>query len=439
MIRFPVACLFGYILLLTIGSTQGDMMWSWARPHPFMFLVGALAVTYGWLPGLAAAGVGCALLGWKQAPVDSAMTLLLAAFWFGFFAQNLRERAGRSRVALLKQGADLLVMQERERILEKANDELRAELTRLNSQREPLQQAAVRLSSLSRTDEIQATLLELVIGMVGAQACTYYTRDSMSSGWRLSGARGHELISPELEVIPAGHGLVGAAGEQKALQSIRDFPLFHLDDTEVRVLAAPVVHPDTGQVLGVVGVEKLPFLRFNQDTARMLQGLAGLAGAALADPLTESRRDGQTSWSNLLGPAELRKRLRRLIAARRGGSSAPFSLLGMRVERREEVDPTVSLLWERALTLIARTHLRPSDPGGRTEAGELVFVLEDARLEDLGALRRIIANQILEFLPLWVGGEGLVYMGLTEGKDAAQPDDLLNDLAIISQPCHLLT
>jgi hypothetical protein len=426
MNRFLPLAAAAFLLVAAVDA------WSGVAAPPYGLLVDCLAVFYGWKAGMVAALTGAVAqtVVSEGASWQGLLQMVLRAMLFGLLSDTLRRRSGSFRREIVTQASEVVRLGERCAVLEQANGRLQGEVERLSQEREPLHRISARLVDLTTTQQIHEELVRACAEGLGAQRCSYF--DCSAGQPRLAAAFGWPAGS-----APSPDALLRLAMEQKAPQSLRDLPLSSLERAEgLRMLAAPVLHPEGGQVLGVLCVDQLPFERFTAAAVSLLEAVATLAGRLLAQAGSATVPE-TGEWHDWLSTAEITRRLRRLVAARHNGAAAPFCLLTLQIEAG---NPEAVGLCERALYLLGRANLRPADAGGRSGPGVIAFVLENCRLEEIRGLIQPLARQVNRFLPRWVPelGQASVLLGIESGEGAGSGEELLQSALKGGQPCHLL-
>ena len=270
------------------------------HPHPYWIVILLIATRYGFRGGVwtgfLAAGIYLAMLKmgrhdlslWELADTRYLVTPVLFLV-VGMIVGEIREVQKRKFEQLetdhesLREAFDQFSRSYE--AMDKANQELD---TRIISQEHTLftlYAAAHGLKSLQEK-EIYPAVLELVKDFLSAEACSIY----MLSDNRLKlviGSGDPAKLERKKEVDP-GDGMMGRAfssGETVSLNffvSSRDFS--QLEGSEI-IISAPLVNSKK-QTLGVLNIEKLPFVKFNPHTVRMASLLADWCSAAVENART---------------------------------------------------------------------------------------------------------------------------------------------------------
>lgn len=270
------------------------------HPHPYWIVILLIATRYGFRggfwTGFLAAGIYVALLRlgrhdlslWELADTRYLVTPVLFLV-VGMIVGEIREVQKRKFEQLESDHESLREAFDQLSRSYEAMDRAKEELdTRIISQEHTLStlyDAAQGLKSLQEK-EIYPAALELLKDFLSAEACSIY----MLSDNRLKlviGSGDPAKLERKKEVDP-GDGMMGRAfssGETVSLNffvSSRDFS--QLEGSEI-IISAPLVNSKK-QTLGVLNIEKLPFVKFNPHTVRMASLLADWCSAAVENART---------------------------------------------------------------------------------------------------------------------------------------------------------
>jgi hypothetical protein len=331
--------LIGALLLTVLGLVvPGHWGLLDVQPHPFWILVVAIAIRYGSRPGYVVTGaaVFCyAFFVWVapgfrlQAPtvndVVQPFFLLVGGLVISELVRSqhqyvgiLRDENARTREAL--RGA-----MQRQQALAEVNRELEKRLVTQSSSLNALYDVARRLDVLD-VPTVYAAMLAVLREVFDAEACAVYRWQ----GDRLELAAG---APPEYSSRPAPSeleaGLVGRAYRDGRVVSIRERVVTEgaqaLDDEPV-MLAGPLVDRER-RVLGVVAVERLPFLKLNAAGLHLFESCLDWFSTALANAeayqQAQMRAAGGHSADGAPTDLGARDRVTSAVPAERIHASAP--------------------------------------------------------------------------------------------------------------------
>ncbi len=368
----------------------GDPAFSSVEPHPYWLVVVPMAVYYGFKEGLTAAGACAGLfVGWTwylsseqhwllffnlsrlKTPI-----LLLAG---GLILGELRERHRRRERALQNRLREVETALQDLSVthlsLMEANRELEVRILSQDQTVHTLYEAAESLKHLDE-EAIYPSLARMLVNYLGVTgASVYLLQENRFVRAALEGDVADDQAPPSL---PNDEGLMGAALIQRKPVTIKMI----LSQKEAAAFAdqpilisAPLIL-EGGQVVGVLNVHKLPFLRFTPGTLRMVGLVADWASIAL----TNARKHKEVADKNIADELTgaytkeyLDKRLKEEYSrARRYGTD--LSAIMVKIEDFEAIDETVKPDILSVLGVVFAKSVRDSDMIFRY-AGEDTFVL----------------------------------------------------------------
>ncbi|NDV22095.1 GAF domain-containing protein [Desulfovibrio sp. JC022] len=161
-------------------------------------------------------------------------------------------------------------------ILSEAKQELDSKILSQESTLGTLYEAAQGLRTLSM-DSIYPAVLEILREFMDVEDCSIYLLDGTE--FKLDTALRHgKGFLPE--TVPLGESLMSIAAAQKRAVSIRD-----IASTESMpgglVISAPIMADNHQHVVGVLNVEKMPFLKFTSDSVRVAGLVADWCGSSV--------------------------------------------------------------------------------------------------------------------------------------------------------------
>lgn len=313
---FLVEALLGFSLITAVNVMwfRANLGFVGVSPHPYWVVVLLLASRYGFLAGLfsgvvsAALAVGLSLIGRQGTTIYELWKLLLGepilflavGCILGEISQTLKSRYE----ALLGEHEELQEvfekLRERYDALVKAKQEVD---TRILSQEQTLttmHETAQALRSLSE-GELYPAALEMVAKFLNAEASSIYLFEE--GRLKLKASQGElENRKRPGELLP-DEGLMGRAFASGHVASanvlLEMYEKGVLPDSDT-LIAAPLL-TSGNKVLGVLNIEKLPFLKFNSQTIRMAEVFSGWCADALENALLYSDTKSKTITDDITG------------------------------------------------------------------------------------------------------------------------------------------
>lgn len=434
--RFLPSLLMGYLLVAVLGWLwRGDPVFSGARLHPYLVLVLWAAIRYGSWEGIVTALTGVALLALRglTANSETAFLLMATALFTGLMADANLKRTRRLRLQLARLGAEVLELREDGEVLRASNVDLLTRLEEKDTGLTVIHQVSARLLALTDPQEIVSALVQVTHEFAGAERCSFYRREG--ANLRLVLAHGWPNVPSEARVLrPSSEpDLLLLAAERMSVQTVRDYPMAarlepELAPAMLRLLAVPLLHPNSNEVLGVLSIESLPFVRFNTATVQLMLAIAELGAKSLAQarqpeilaaaptPLVET--DG------LLSANLFHTRLRREALARQRGAVPPFCVLWLACDNLSRLAADSQRMVIRAVELIMLVNLRPADARAQLEPEAFGVLLNDTELATAETLATDLAWQLQELIPLWVPAATELRIQL--GWAGGEPDTILD-------------
>ena len=161
-------------------------------------------------------------------------------------------------------------------IISEAKQELDSKILSQESTLGTLYEAAQGLRTLS-IDSIYPAVLDILREFMDVEECSIYLLDGTE--FRLDTALRHgKSYIPE--VVPWGESLMSIAADQKRAVSIRDIASNESMPSGI-VISAPILADNHQHVVGVLNVEKMPFLKFTSDSVRVAGLVADWCGSSV--------------------------------------------------------------------------------------------------------------------------------------------------------------
>jgi hypothetical protein len=298
---------FGALLLLALVDrlvTGGTGFSHWPA-SPFVLPVLYVAARYGMLPGvLVAAAAGVLRLGlavtagaWTTGAWVLPLIWPLVAAAIGALTDLRRRRLAAAEAAAAAAAEDRAAIAE-------ANQRLAERMLELEGRLNARLQAGTAIFQAARimgqgTEGVIRGATGLLRAATGCTACSFWLAEDRTlqlvaaEGWPQGAPLSHTLLpGPLTDAIRQGRGALVATrlADRLALG-------------EEGVLAAPVLSPWDGMLLGMVKIEDIGFQEFGLDTIAALEAAAGWIGGALAEARAREASESAGGIAGLQGPA----------------------------------------------------------------------------------------------------------------------------------------
>lgn len=295
-VSVEIALVLGAVLACDVWLGDGTRFFG-VEPHPFWIAVVLMAAQYGTSEALVAAAAASVALLWGNVPAQrldqDVHAYRLALLWrpllWTLAALVLGEVRMRHQRVFLAEHDRLLDAERRLSLLANANEELtdvkqRLE-TRLAGQLRTalgLYRAARRLEQLD-PDRVMHSATELVRAAVNPKSFSLFLLES--GALRLTVAEGWTPESPRKQTFGPETSLFHAVVGQRQVVSIAHADGERALDAE-GLVAGPLVHPETGEVVGMLKVEEMNFLDLNFSTLQTFRAVGEWVGVAYLNALT---------------------------------------------------------------------------------------------------------------------------------------------------------
>ncbi len=384
------------------------------NPHPFWLVVILTAARYGALPGYSAGAISAlvylalAVLGagsLSQADILSAQTLLNPVLFLivGAALGELRESHKRAhkRLAIRYDEVETSLQDLAQRYLAsmELSRELERRITTQTSTVTTLYQAAKSLENMEMR-ELSPSVLELTASFVEVDSCAIYLRQN--GRFILEAARPRNPGFERPEELDTAHGLPAMVMAQRRTATVRDLVA---DATPAQVsrrrplMVTPLLSEDD-EVMGMLIVERMPFLRFTPAAVRLFSLLGDWASSAYQRALKFRQTKDRNVEDEITGAYNYFYVLKRvgeeMERARQYG--IPMSLLVITVADYGDIPlirvPNVL----RTLSLILNHQVRPYDVLGKylTE-GVFLLLLPHASMQQSISLGERISREVEAF------------------------------------------
>ncbi|WP_432736735.1 GAF domain-containing protein [Maridesulfovibrio sp. FT414] len=260
-------------------------------PHPFWIVILLTAVRYGFSGGVFSGGLSALiLLAFKALSIpDLAVADFKTLSMWGkpilFFVVGTV--IGEMRQMQIKEYNDVCEARDTYKdafekikvkldILSEAKQEVDTRILSQESTLGTLYEAAQGLRTLS-IDSIYPAVLEILRDFMEVEECSIYLLEG--NEFRLDTAIRHGRgYLPE--VVPVGEGLMSLAASRKKAVSIRDVASNESMPGGI-IISAPILADNQRHVVGVLNVEKMPFLKFTSDSVRVAGLVADWCGSSV--------------------------------------------------------------------------------------------------------------------------------------------------------------
>jgi GGDEF domain-containing protein len=412
------------------------------NPHPFWLVVVPIAVRYGALPGYASGFLAAFLYlafvvlqprSVFAVDILSSQALLNPVLFLigGGVLGEVREAHKRVHKELAARydevEAGLQDIAQRYLTAVEINREMQRRIVTQTATVTTLYQAAKALEDLE-IEHLVPSLLELVTTFIEAESCAVYLRED--GRFVLRAGRPEQVVPERPRELDVTRGVLALVVRERRTATVRDV-IAEATPAEIRrqrlLMATPLLG-ENQEVIGIMTVEQMPFLRFTPTAVKLFALLGDWASTAFQRALRfqetrdrniEDELTGAYSYSYMtkrLGEEYLRARLYRL----------PLTLLALQVEDYHAIAPVQLPRVLRTLGIVFRQHSRPFDILGKY-ATEDVFLLAVPHVgeAEARALGQRIQQEIQAFGFKPFDDERTLGMrvgvaSLTEGVDSAQ-------------------
>lgn len=266
------------------------------EPHPFWLGIGLFALGYGVRAGLFAALLSAALylsFAWYEVDPylfkDPAFYVLPSLFLIvgtvmGVLTYRHRHRIEHLSVEQGRLNDEITRLQLERKTARHINAGLEKKIVTQMSSLVTLYEGARRLEP-TKLDDFFHNILQFFMKTLELEEATLYVREG--AGWKLKCFQGGEEYRHRPEQIQLSQGIIGLAGTQSRIVSIRDFARIRdpqgafPDFLGECLVAGPLRKGEQGEVIAVVGIEKMSFLKFNSATINLFSLLLGWASREL--------------------------------------------------------------------------------------------------------------------------------------------------------------
>lgn len=290
-----VETVLGFALLnaLNFFWFSGDLGFLHTPFHPYLVVILPIAARYGFRGGMLSGFIAAILyFGFRiyNSTDPSVLDYVQVEFWgmptvfavTGIVLGEIRESQKTRYKQLFVEKSDLEIscshLSEQFGVLSKAKREIDTRIISQEQTLNTLHEAAQALRTL-KLGAIYPAVLNMLADYLHVQKATIYMlkEDGLLHLIESFGHDGDALP----DTIPPGQGMAGqcfASGKTRTLPM--ELHQGQLPDAQI-LMSAPIVKPSNNTVAGVLNVEKMPFLKFNPETIKMVALMADWCGASI--------------------------------------------------------------------------------------------------------------------------------------------------------------
>ncbi len=271
------------------------------HPHPFFAVVILVSLRYSRLESLICTGLTCLAL-WllatqgptgtdvaiRQALSEKVVIMVIVNLVLGELGALFNREVKEAKDELERLRAEHEALKTKYNALAMVKEELSERIVGQTSSIVSLYEAAKSLDALELED-VQEALLNLTSKFIGVERASLFWCEDDSKELKLVKTVGwseEERGQQKGLVIPFGSGPIGLSAAEARMYSLNEFN----ENKELKraqeeapipsILVAPL--QVGGRVVGVVNVEKIPFLKFTPTAIRLFYLIADLGSSAIA-------------------------------------------------------------------------------------------------------------------------------------------------------------
>lgn len=440
--------ILGLALLVAVNFLwfAGDPGFVDIHPHPYWLVVVPMAARHGFKAG-AAGGVlaGLTLLvmqhlaqsqqAWFQWPARVELTLPILFVTGGILLGEIRE-AQKKRYQALDDDLQRLTaahddLRRRYNALNRAKQELDTHIISQEQTLTTVYEAAKGLKSIEE-QEIFPAVVQIVVDFLAAEACSVYLL--AENRLVLAASRDPDTGFNRHRELAVDEGMVQAAVSSRrtvslnALTPSADFAALAADGI---VICVPLLN-SKNQVLGVLNIEKLPFIKFNPQTVRLASIIGEWCSSAIENARTYRDTRDKNIADDITGAYTYTYFLKRLqeefMRARRYGQE--LSLIAFEIVDFMEMDEGYQQDILTVISLVFKNKLRAVDLYFHDQdASRFIVILPGTPLAGARVVNRKMIEEIeaFKFRPYRDDSRALsIRTGVAAFGSAMQkPDDII--------------
>ncbi len=382
----------GILVALNLLFFRNDLGFRNVDPHPFWLVVIPIAARYGAKPGYAVGALAAllylALLALREGSlfaVDiSDVQLIINPVLFllvGIALGELREwhKRAHTRLAAKYDEVEAGIQDLAQRYLAalELDRELERQIVSQTSTVMTLYEAAKSLEHLDMRT-LSPSLLDLTASFVEADSCALYLR--RDGKFVLEAARPASTKPDDRpKELDTTQGLPAIVLEDRRTATVRDV-IAEATPTQLGdqplLMATPLLSEDR-EVMGILTVESMPFLRFTPANIKLFTLLGDWASSAFQRALRFQRtqdRNVEDEQTGAYNYPHTSKRLQEEIRRARQ-YQLPLTLLAVRIEDYDEIMPVQVPGVLRTLGVVFRHYIRPIDILGRYITDDVFLII----------------------------------------------------------------
>ncbi len=294
---YIVESILGLMLITVVNMLlfRSDIGFLNVQPHPYWLVVIPIAVRYGFFPGFLAgllAGLLHLLFNAVLIPDISLLEIRSVRLWgppllfwiAGMVLGEIRQGHIREHQEILKALEDSRAAGEAQQRELQALEQAKVEMdTRIFSQEHTLStiyEATQALRTLD-SESIYMAILDLLRQYLDVEECSIYMMEDKI--FHLKASKRTVSPKPRVHLALESQPLWTVYRERKTISL--DMSLRRDEAGQGILVAAPVLTSSGMEAVGVLLVERMPFLKFNPTSIRMVELIADWCGASLENAL----------------------------------------------------------------------------------------------------------------------------------------------------------
>jgi polysaccharide biosynthesis protein PelD len=282
---------------------------------------------------------------------------------------------------------------------------------------------------------LSSSVLELIVSFIDVEACALYL--GRDGGFVLEAAHPADVDFDRPEELDTTRGLLRIVLVERRTATVRDVTA---EATPAQIMgqrllmAAPLLSED-GEVMGILTVERMPFLRFTAAAVKLFALLSDWASNAFQRALKFQQTRDRNIEDEVTGAYNYSYVLKRLgeeiDRSRRGG--IPLTLIALSIKDHKEMTSVKLTTVLRTLNLTYRRHTRGWDIFGKYATdGIFLLVLPQATRHQAEIVAKRVERELeaYEFKPFDDDRNLEVNTGLASLADNVTGEDLLVEEAV---------
>ncbi len=291
---YEIPLFYGFLLFLNQVVASSLPGFLGVDPHPFWLGVLVFGIRYGVSAGLISGIVSTSLyLGIAKTTLEPYLfedvrfyvlpsCFILFGVLFGVVSGTYRNRFSRSKEENEVLKVNLKVREEEIETLKEINLGLEKKIVSRMATLVTLYEGVRRLE-VDDPEVFWSVILDFITKTLSADKASLYLR--IGDFWSVKQSFGWEAFEKHPQKLGYQEGLVGMAGASGKIVSVRDFiDVKSQQGPELlgdAVMAGPIRRGEDGEVVAVIGIQRIPFLLFNSATLNLFSFLLQWASRSL--------------------------------------------------------------------------------------------------------------------------------------------------------------